>query len=248
MKNIKNHLFLIAIALMLALQSCERKESYVRILPHPFDRHSEAECHFMAFPGSSPEDYIIDGLLVGYVFNMKTFSATYKKGVLDGPFTEYSGIHTIFTEYNVSNGVKNGYYKSSLRDGQTISGNYSDNKMSGDWSYFDKDSSLVATFHFENGNNASIIGKWKSSSGSFNEFLQDGVYVQTDGDKELNGKYKFVDDFIVLSLNGGDEYYNRIINFSSDKFIFKGAGHMECGLSGCGLIDVDGIEYTLTRL
>ena len=248
MKTFKTHILLFALALMFVLQSCERKEPYVRILSHPFERGNMFECHFMAIPGVSPDDYIIDGELTGYAAGRKVFVSNYKNGVLDGLFTEFdAGTGKIYSVVNVTNGIKNGEYKKFLRAGQSVTGNYKDNKMSGEWRIFSKDSSLVAVFQFDQGNNTSIIGKWKSSSGYSFEFLKDGDYVLSDGDKKMNGRYEFNDDLIELSLNGNHSYY-RITNYSSDILKIKGAAPEDEAILDFGRSNVDPNEYTMTRL
>jgi hypothetical protein len=251
MKALAKSLLFFSLVSLFVLQSCERKEPYVRILPHPFERTVEFECHFMAFPGASPDDYIIDGELTGYQGNNKFFVANYKKGVLDGPFTEFYTINgKVRSVINMTNGIKNGTYKKFLREGQSISGNYADDKMSGEWNIFGKDSSLVAVFQYDQGNNTSIIGKWKSSSGYSFEFLKDGDYVLIDGDKKMNGRYEFEDDLIKLNLNGNVSYY-RIINYGSGILTIKGAApELEfdalLAFGSDGIVDPN--EYTMTRL
>jgi antitoxin component YwqK of YwqJK toxin-antitoxin module len=201
----------------------------------------------MAFPGLSPDDYIIDGELTGYFDRRKFFVANYKNGVLDGPFTEFfASTGIIRSKVNVTNGIKNGAYQKFLREGQSISGNYADDKMSGEWKIFGKDSSLIAVFNYDQGNNTSIMGNWKSSSGYSFEFLKDGNYILTNGDKKMNGRYDCKDDLIELTLNGDVSYY-RIINFSSDQLKIKGAApEVESVMDFSPRIDPN--EYTMTRL
>lgn len=68
----------------------------------------------MAFPGLNPDDYIIDGELTGYHSGTKYFVANYKKGVLDGAFTEFYRDGQLYSNVNFSNGVKSGAYNKSL--------------------------------------------------------------------------------------------------------------------------------------
>ena len=259
MKALAKSLVFFALVSLFALQSCERREPYVKILSHPLERGNLFECHFMAFPGLNSDDYIIDGELTGYKGGTKYLVANYKKGVLDGTFTEFYGNGQLYSKVNVSNGVKSGAYNKLLfinerfinpdnkqlsvesfevvRDNRYITGNYKDNKMSGEWKILDKDSSAVAVFQFEDGYNVSLFGKWLSDSGITFEVLNDGTYnFKDDKGNSASGRYEFNDD-LVLSFHTKSRSYYMITAYDSSTISMAGTGERR-----------DPNSYTWTRL
>ena len=259
MKALAKSLVFFALVSLFALQSCERREPYVKILSHPLERGNLFECHFMAFPGLNSDDYIIDGELTGYKGGTKYLVANYKKGVLDGTFTEFYGNGQLYSKVNFSNGVKSGAYNKLLfinerfinpdnkqlsvesfevvRDNRYITGNYKDNKMSGEWKILDKDSSAVAVFQFEDGYNVSLFGKWLSDSGITFEVLNDGTYnFKDDKGNSASGRYEFNDD-LVLSFHTKSRSYYMITAYDSSTISMAGTGERR-----------DPNSYTWTRL
>lgn len=242
MKALAKSLVFFALVSLFALQSCERREPYVKILSHPLERGNLFECHFMAFPGLNSDDYIIDGELTGYKGGTKYLVANYKKGVLDGTFTEFYGNGQLYSKVNFSNGVKSGAYNKLLfinerfinpdnkplsvevvRDNRYITGNYKDNKMSGEWKILDKDSSAVAVFQFEDGYNVCLFGKWLSDSGITFEVLNDGTYnFKDDKGNSASGRYEFNDD-LVLSFHTKSSSYYMITAYDSSTISMTGS-------------------------
>ncbi len=196
----------------------------------------------MAFPGLNPDDYIIDGELTSYHSGTKYFVANYKKGVLDGAFTEFYRDGQLYSNVNFSNGVKSGAYNKSLyineryiktdnkpfggevvRDNRYITGNYKDNKMSGEWKILNNDSSTLAAFQFEDGYNVSLLGKWLSDKGVTFELLNDGTYnFKEENGNSGSGRYEFNDDLVLSFLTNSRSYY-MITAYNSSKVSMTGA-------------------------
>ena len=260
MKTYKNHILLFSLALMFALQSCERREDITERLGDPLYSDRSYICKFNAIILDDEKSsrhgngvsYLIDGALKGYDLTSRrlVFEANYKRGVLDGPLKRYHGIGGgLSSLLTLSNGLREGEYKgytfftewigleNKVRE-RVVSGNYRQDKIDGEWKINNKDGSIVAVFKFEQGDNLSILAKWMSSSGYIFEFMKGGKYKMSfNGERPSDGVYAFDDDEILLKpeANKRKTYY-RISSYDSGSLVLQ------------GISKDDPNEYTMTRL